>query len=251
MTTPATLADLRALWARRERIRAQYAAISDRPIGRGRPEFNPHQPRDPHGQWTDVGFGGVGGHYHAAGRTSAAHWTGADIAKVMEHPREENRSDPRLAEMWRQQGFDGKPTVVSAADFNALGDDHIRVYRGLHADAGTTGAEFAEGFRSGDEAFAGLGLFGNGIYTDVEKSNAIEYAHSDESGVLSMALKPDARIAEYADLRAATKELPDEVKAMVGDDPGKVATLLGYDALNLDKYYVVFNRTALVVQEAA
>lgn len=236
---------------RRGRLAARYGAL---------PRFDPDQPRDPDGKWGDgVGPSGadVVAGYTAAARTSIGDWPDDDITEVLAAPRDDLEKDPRLLELWRKQGFTGKPTVVSKEEFDALGDDHTRVFRGLHgAMGGKSGAEYAEEYRTADEPYPGLGIFGNGTYTTTREDKADKYAHEDTKGrpggLLRMALIPDARVATIDDLEKVldSGDLTGDVADLVGDDTGKLATMLGYDAFRRRDNIVVLNRTALIVQEA-
>jgi len=224
-------------------------------------DFNPNEARDPDGKWTSGG-GIPGKGYHPARKTSAGDWSASDLADVVKastpdwtKPFDYSRDEGLLA-MWRKQGFTGKPTVVSAEEFDALGPDHVKVYRGLRSSPKKgTADEFAEQFRTGDEPFPGIGGFGNGTYSSTDLQNASSYMSGSDATVLRMALRPDARIATYRDLDDAIfgglPELSDEARAVVEKDAGRLATLLGYDAVKERNQVVILNRTAVIVQEAA
>jgi hypothetical protein len=224
-------------------------------------DFNPNEARDPDGKWT-TGGGGLGKAlgYHPAGKTSVGDWSPADIAEVMSHPTDTGfgRSDDRLLAMWRKQGFTGKPTVVPKAEFDALPADHVKVFRGLHGTVDgndvTSARTYAEQFRSGKEPFPGLGIHGNGTYTTDKESRAQDYAATDVKGnpgaMLRMALRPNARVAEMRDIEHQLDNLPPDVTEVIADDPGKLATLLGYDAIKRRDTVIILNRSAVIVQEA-
>jgi hypothetical protein len=211
--------------------------------------FDPSEARDLHGRWTSGGDVGVGLMTSAA-KTGFGDWSSADVAAVMARPAAATAGlrDDRLLEMWHRQGFTGKPQVVTKAEFDALGSDHERLFRGLHGagSGGPTAAEYAEAFRSGDEPFPGLGVLGNGTYTTPKQEIADSYAQ--DGGLLRMALRPDARVVDFMDL--LLEDPPDDLAEMIDDDTGKLATALGYDAFRTGDVVIVLNRTALIVQEA-
>lgn len=227
------------------------------------PEYDSDRLADDDWSWTSTAgrHDATSGGYVEAARTSPNDWAD-DVDDLVELDDLDDGAthDSRLAEMWRIQGFDGPPQVVSPEEFEALGDDHVRVYRGLSGD----GAEdYAEDFRSGD-VYAGVGVHGNGTYTSTSEATAEDYAGVDPAGgaTLRMALPPGARIGTPEDVWDAWDEaikadpsLKPVFRAMEGDT-GKLATALGFDAVHIagdymekdESYYVVLNRTALLVE---
>lgn len=205
-------------------------------------------PRDPDGK------------FRRGARTSLSEWDTADVKRLADMTTSLDR-DERLGEIWRLQGFDGLPTVVSRAELDALPDDHVRLYRGVST------AAFAEQFRTGD-AFPGLGVSGNGTYTAVLEGTADSYAglrsgqnDGDGGAVLRMALSPQARVVVAEELTEMFNdvdgfpELDDPDVGFAFADMGAFAAALGYDAIlvgadRVDQFYIVQNRTALIVEEA-
>lgn len=166
---------------------------------------------------------------------------------------------------------------------------------------GETASTRAEQFRSGD-LYPGVGRFGNGTYASPDRAVAAGYANGDDAGMLRMVLRRDARTISITDLlklraksgatRAgrdlnereevelskldptdvdaaiAVRRKYDELRKGLGprgrvaSDLGRLAALLGYDAVvvptsyrghggsNGVDEYVILNRTALTVQEA-
>jgi hypothetical protein len=200
------------------------------------------------------------------------------------------KGDAALGDIQREQGFDGKPQVVSRQEFDAaVAAGEVReTFRGIN---GEQAAEYAEGFRSGD-LHPGTGYYGNGTYVATDRGLAEGYGAGGV--VMRVGLRSDARVIEYSDavsqmkrelkggnarIDALDKEMYREVLKvdddtsarmavydrykglkqaaagpahLVQDDPGRYAALRGYDAINVvgDGQLVILNRTALIVEEA-
>lgn len=213
--------------------------------------------------------------------------------------------------LWKEQGFDAKPTLVTDAQWADLeASGWTPMYRGLNADTDDELAVYVRQFLEGDEPYAGSGLFGTGHYTTDIRDTAEEYARhahgvgqeqrAKETGqVLDILLHKDARIIDDDELRRKMNEVvearrrlereirgetpegmfarswnelnEDEVarvvaandyEAVIMEDPGRFATMLGYDAIRVrnpmiswqtqeklpDTFYVVLNRGALAVR---
>lgn len=180
--------------------------------------------------------------------------------------------DKLLAEIVKQRGFDAKPTLV-----NSLPTGSTPMGRAV------TEQQFAEQFLAGDY-FAGKGQFGNGTYfiqtNDASNLNKTLSLYGDHQ--VHAALKPGARTITRTELEAKMKDLVSEAEQNEKDvyskaveyiqrgdmegfqrdysraqrrtqllrDPGRVAALLGYDAIfvtpgQTDTEVVVLNRGAL------
>lgn len=180
--------------------------------------------------------------------------------------------DRILAEIIKQRGFDAKPTLV-----DSLPAGSIPMGRAV------TERQFAEQFLTGDN-FAGKGQFGNGTYflqsSDPGNLDKTLPLYGDHQ--IRAALKPGTRTVTRAELEAEMKALIDEAEQNEKDvygkaieyiqrgdmdgfqrdygraqrrtqllrDPGRVAALLGYDAIFVtpgqgDTEVVVLNRGAL------
>jgi len=213
--------------------------------------------------------------------------------------------------LWKEQGFDAKPTIVTDAqwaDLEASGWQPM--YRGINADTDDGLALYLRQFMEGDEPYAGSGLFGTGHYTTDIRTTAESYAKhahgvGQEQGeratgqVLDILLHKDAKIIDADELTRKMNELratqyriereiygtrPDgsyaraweslseneqailtqieDYQAVIYEDPGRFATMLGYDAISVknpmvnhmtqeklsDTFYVVLNRGALAVR---
>ncbi len=176
------------------------------------------------------------------------------------------------------RGFNKPPTLVSEKDFDKLvaAGNHIEMLRGLKdVNMGwrkptIKADDLANAFRSG-ENFPGHGIFGSGTYADSNKGYGnVSTSYAGSSGaVIRMALPKTAKIIKVSDLE---KAVPTNPKAFEGYQNkggkqsyecwmGVQAALAGYDAIFNDDqpgtrhrgygkgFYVVLNRSALVVQE--
>lgn len=210
--------------------------------------------------------------------------------------------DPWLGAIQKAQGFDGKPKVVTRQEMDQLvRGGATEVFRAVRGGAGSkTPADLTEEYRTGP-LHPGLGVYGNGTYTSPQRETAKKYG--DEKTMLRMALRRDARVISYADLlklrprtgiTASAAKLADDRQAeldkvdpadtkaiqaiidkyaalaarqggrsQVAGDIGRVAALLGYDAIYIpggyrgkgskadgQTEYVILNRTATIVEEA-
>lgn len=185
--------------------------------------------------------------YTPASRTSYDEWTIPN--KTVKVPAD--NSDPVLAKMLKQQGFDGLPTKVDAAELKDLvKQGGTPIFRGISGDSH---AEYADAFLNGD-LFAGRGTYGNGTYFSSSKVDAQGFAGKDGS-LLAGVLSPDAKVAKVDDLVPGMLAERDAIRATgalkdgaIAADMGRYAASLGYDAIYDGNYYVVLNRTALAVE---
>ena len=170
------------------------------------------------------------------------------------------------------RGFNGKPQVVTDADFDALmaQGGHIEMLRGLSDHGITTGDELADQFRTGDH-FSGHGVFGSGTYCDSTKGygNAAQwYAGYGAGAVLRIALPKTAKIVNISELEQKVPTNPAAFKSYWATGGkaayecwmGVQAALAGYDAVYVDGkssrhgsygkgFYVILNRSILTVQD--
>lgn len=172
--------------------------------------------------------------------------------------------DRRLAVFTKAQGFDGKPEVVSEAEFNArvgTGEFHRFPPQGMSPGGEVLHRGIMDGpdgklvrdFREGT-FYAGNGVYGNGTYTSTSKHVADGYAGVHNGGAqLKMALRSDATVVSYDQLEREYRSYVRSVRmspAVV--DMSHFAVLRGYDAMHVvgsgqPGHVVVYNRTALVV----
>jgi len=155
-----------------------------------------------------------------------------------------------------RQGFDRPPRVVSVAEFDRLvADGHLPLYRGVFAlgSAGGNEDDFADRLRAGD-TYLPTGVWGSGIYTSRQLHTARRYGPNP----IRMALPPDARVADWRELKEEHKTFlagldPDSDEHRVFSDLGRYVASRGFDAMriegSLEDEVLVFNRSALIVRE--
>lgn len=193
-----------------------------------------------------------------------------DIPDMVEAVREfdERDGDLALRDIYERQGFDGLPEVIPADQWDQFlkdNKDHIPAFRGVRARRyGDPATERVEAFRSGDY-WPGVGMYGNGTYTSSVRKGGEMYA-DDETGLIEMAIRPDAKILDWR--RTGKRFDPTAIDIEPSDaydfeevfrDPGRAAAMQGYDVMVIEqrdsdipgeKYYVILNRTAVVVKGA-
>jgi len=209
--------------------------------------------------------------------------------------------DRWLGAVQQAQGFNGKPKVVPKREMDEhVRDGGIELFRAVKSLHYKKSAELNEEYRTGP-LFPGNGVYGSGTYTSPQRETAKRYG--EEATMLRIGLRRDARVISYADLlklrprtgiTATAANLADQrqaeldkvdptdtkaIKAIIdkyaalaarqgprsqiAGDLGRVAALLGYDAIYIpgdyrgkgskldgQTEYVILNRTATLVEEA-
>lgn len=241
-------------------------------------------PRDPDGQFTEKPGGWVSRVYGLFDQHQVVR--GGDVRDQFDSEQERPRiprssfagtGDPVLGDIYAAQGFNGSPEVVSREEMDRrVAAGAPQMWRGISShldDDGTrrTGATLAEQYRSGPH-FPGLGMFGNGTYASVDRDQTLgyleyqggyDYSNRTMPGQLRLSLRPEARVVDFDDLMEMMQAdgLVRDQRELWGD-PGRYAAARGYDAIAAQPrnenyrdgrimYYVLLNRTAVVVQEAA
>jgi hypothetical protein len=242
-------------------------------------------PREPKGHKG----GGEWVHHVLAQLTHDSRAVAGDITGRLDYEhlgkiRDYEHGDAQLSEIYQQQGFHGKPRVVTRQEMDDLIVQHgwKMLHRGINHHDPAQADAWAEEFRSGDRQYAGLGAFGNGTYTSVDRHTAENYGarrggvDSERAGMLRIALNPDARVITTTELNAMMQADQDreEAKSLeaLGDTPakraeyfrqhairrqvladeGRYAAAHGYDAIKAanGNVYVILNRSAVAVEEA-
>jgi SPP1 gp7 family putative phage head morphogenesis protein len=186
-----------------------------------------------------------------------------------------------LKKVFDEQGYNGKPTVVSADEFQkAIDSGATPLFRGVAGDTPEQVEEFVTQLLDGDKPYVGRGMFGDGTYFTDTESTAIKFSIEDRTGktinfgkTIDAALSPEARIIDLEDVQRQfqntgrmTPEQRDRYYQYPQDwyeDASMWAAANGYDAIRIknpvvnwqsgeaipDVYTIVLNRTALIIKE--
>lgn len=155
--------------------------------------------------------------------------------------------DRVMTDIARKSGADGKPTVLSSAEFEA----QARVVTRRGFGNGRAADQFLDG-----DYEPGVGLKGNGFYSTQNLDEGNQYAtklDGDAKGgrTLSLGLREDARIISIDDLDAQMEVLGDRVPDWYRDDPNRWALAQGYDAVHVPRkrgdWYIMLNRASVLV----
>ncbi|MCE0483799.1 MAG: hypothetical protein LV479_06130 [Methylacidiphilales bacterium] len=172
------------------------------------------------------------------------------------------------------QNFDRLPELTDHGCINKMIDQKcVELQRGLSGTKGVPAMLYAKELVLGPMYPGTLSALGNGIYlattgeyADTPSNSqffpkmsrmAFKYAANDDSGViLRCALKADAKILDFDDVRSIARDNRNRVRDAQVTDFGALTAALGFDAFVRDdtfdgsgeKVYVVVNRTALTFQ---
>ena len=113
------------------------------------------------------------------------------------------KGDKMLERLWREQGFDAKPTLVSDTQYETLKAEGWQpVYRGIAAETPELVQQYVDAYKTG-EPFAGKGLFGNGTYVSVAEETANHFMSHTAAGAeipfgqrMDMLINPKANIVD-------------------------------------------------------
>ena len=169
----------------------------------------------------------------------------------------------------RYDGYSELPKVVDEREFDELSKGKPVLYRGLGNKNGKTGKECADDFRY-KGFYNGVGLYANGTYTSTNVNTAWDYTQQeDNAAILKMVLDDSARVINNTELTYLflfyknidtnyfTKlyESAAMCNGLENLDIGNFAEIAGYDAIYLDgadkinggDYYVILNRSKVIV----
>lgn len=251
--------------------------------------------REKTGGWVEAVSDALGGAPGVRGRdlsdSAGVDWDGlaATVVSQSGDNFDETAPDEALGEIYRAQGYHGRPRIVTRAELDGLvAQGWTEVWRG-HAGVSTTfeqARERAEQYRSSDRHYPGRGIYGNGSYfgpletarryakfepgdtwgdLSMEEMDEIfdDPHHPAWAGLTRAALPPDARIIDrwdamqfYHDRVIGEAGLSPASHTRVLADLGRASALRGYDAIRVETgngdevYYVILNRSILAVQEA-
>jgi len=186
-----------------------------------------------------------------------------------------------LKKVLDEQGFNGKPRVVSAAEYKkAVDSGALPLHRGVAGDTPEQVDQFVTQLLTGDTPYVGRGMFGDGTYFTDKPSTALKFAKEDRVGnpiefgkTIEAALDPRAKIAFLDDIKEefmsttrmtqAQKDFYYSYPQDFYEDASMWAASNGYDAIWVknpvvnwqtqealpDLYTIILNRTALIIKE--
>ncbi len=167
--------------------------------------------------------------------------------------------DVGLGRIQKKLGLDGKPTVVSKAEFRKqLDADNPNMYRGFEKKS------FLKQYKDGD-LHPGNGLFGSGTYASEDRNIAKKY--SADGSIMRLTIK-GAKIADYNVLSREANQQSSRLiseAAKAGNDAaavkvsslytnlGRYAALRGYDMMVVpspfgDSQFVILNRGKVIIE---
>jgi hypothetical protein len=186
-----------------------------------------------------------------------------------------------LKKVLDEQGFLGKPRVVTADEFKkAVDSGALPIHRGVAGDTPEQVDQFVAQLLTGDTPYIGRGMFGDGTYFTDKATTALKFATEDRFGnpiafgkTIEAALDPRAKIGYLEDIQdefmATTKMSEARKQAYYSypqdfyEDASMWAAANGYDAIWIknpvvnwkageaipDVYTIILNRTALIIKE--
>jgi hypothetical protein len=186
-----------------------------------------------------------------------------------------------LKKVLDEQGFNGKPVIVSSAEYQkAIDSGAVPLFRGVAGDTPQQVDEFVTQLLNGDTPYVGRGMFGDGTYFTDKGTTALKFAKEDRVGnpinfgkTIDAALSPQARVIDLEDIRTqfqstttmtpAQRELYYSYPQDFYEDASMWAASNGYDAIRIknpvvnwqtqealpDTYTIILNRTALIIKE--
>jgi hypothetical protein len=186
-----------------------------------------------------------------------------------------------LKKVLDEQGFLGKPRVVTADEFKkAVDSGALPIHRGVAGDTPEQVDQFIAQLLTGDTPYIGRGMFGDGTYFTDKATTALKFAKEDRFGnpipfgkTIEAALDPRAKIGYLEDIQdefmATTKMSEARKQAYYSypqdfyEDASMWAAANGYDAIWIknpvvnwkageaipDVYTIILNRTALIIKE--
>ena len=190
---------------------------------------------------------------------SPAQWKGDRAQRVFAQPyyARETVGNGMLNQMFVEQGWVGAMDELDGFAFDALVQQEglKTVSRGVVSSPtlDKTPYDLHQAFVHEDSPWIGSGYSGSGWYSGSHET-AMQYAGFDESGVLQMAFKPDAKIVKFDDLTKMVNDRFDEFFNLglydLTADHGMLATMLGYDAIDVDgAIHVILNRSAMIARK--
>ena len=242
-------------------------------------KMNPYH--DALGRFTFTSGGSIGGSPHAKvnGKDISGTIAGEKaVALYKLRNTESNKEDRAMVAIAKQQGFTGKPEVLSSEEFDKrvqeLVDNAIVMYRGM------TDSAYVDQLKNG-EYYGGTGGYGSGIYASSSANYADSYTVGRDAqnnftigGRHNIAkIVVDRRSVKLITVEEANREykkylekenaknddsIPGQCRKEVLSDAGRFLASKGYDGMEITfgntwqadpPQYVMFNRTALTILE--
>lgn len=190
---------------------------------------------------------------------SPAQWKDDRAQRVFAQPyyARETVGQGMLKQMFTEQGWDGPMDELEDFAFDAVvAKEGLKTFhRGVLSPPGMglgTPYQLQQAFIHDDSPWVGTGFSGSGWYGG-HPNTALNYADGNPNGVIEMAFKPGSRIIKYDDL---TKEMNDRFDELMEldlrdftTDHGMFATMLGYDAIQVNEdIFVLLNRSSVIVK---
>lgn len=157
--------------------------------------------------------------------------------------------------------YNGLPQSVSDVDFSLLTVSHSPIYRGLSSSVLKSASDMAEDFKYGSVYF-GKRSYGSGFYFNPDIAVAKSYSKNDGM-IISAILADDAKCITFREINKIAMDIVNtkeyrrsKLFNIINEksvDVGRLASLLGYDAIIMDgfngrKHIIVLNRTKLIVK---
>lgn len=164
----------------------------------------------------------------------------------------------------QELGYDAKPTVLPATEFETQAQGKTKLYRGVRGGHGKTATEINDEFRHG-KLWAqndGGAVYGRGTYFTANELMAKNDYANGGGDILTAFVASDAKVADYKTLlneywKTGIPQIIGSAKEdyqEVVRDIGSYAAVKGYDAIALNgynghDYVVLLNRGKIVVKE--
>jgi hypothetical protein len=153
----------------------------------------------------------------------------------------------------------------------------IPLYRGIAAETPEKVDDYVKQLFEGEDPFVGKGMFGDGTYYANKKEIGLKFSKEDREGnaiefgkVTEAVINPQAKVIDQEDLSKLMRKWYDDVPDHYdwaqdfNGDYSVFAAANGYDAIRIRNprtswnpddpavdgdYYIILNRTALIVKE--
>lgn len=215
--------------------------------------------------------------------TETAYWMLSNVRESLRYAKQGTLMSPRLEDLYREQGFNARPEMVSRRSDLERRNDILREKDGkpIIAYRGVTNEEFADSFKglgeSGKVHFAGNGVHGNGSYATsksagssddlASQKTAVNYSYSagrsnPDAKVIAFAFRSDAKVVQPSspeNFQQWSREIVRKAESKLGysfSDVGQAAAAMGIHAYRIpnaggpnEDFWVILNRGAVIVAD--